>query len=182
MGLTDPSVIAAGAERHASLRVGILQSANPASRRRRGGRRTMCCVLPVQFILGGVAGGSFGEGTLDIQAQKMDWCSIGPRGLTQRRCIAPATCSHTRSYSPPIHSSAGKPGTLDRRSAPASGLRPRSFQYLTSSKPVGASKPPAGAQALAKNSPREPSKRSKGAVQGFQGASGRCLLKSGAVG
>jgi hypothetical protein len=103
----------------------------------------------VQFILGGVAGGSFGEGTPDIQAQKMDWCSIGPRGLTQMRCIAPETCSHTRSYSPPIHSSVGIPGTLDRRSAPASGLRPRSFQYLTSSKAVGASKPPAGAQALA---------------------------------
>jgi hypothetical protein len=136
-------------------------------------------VLPVQFILGGVAGGSFGEGTPDIQAQKMDWCSIGPPGLTQMRCIAPATCSHTRSYSPPIHGSAGKPGTLDRRSAPASGLRPRLFQYLTLSKPVSGSRPPAEAQALAKNSPREPSKRSKGAFEGFEGASGRCFLKRG---
>jgi hypothetical protein len=39
-----------------------------------------------EVYLRGVAVGSFGEVAPDIQAQKMDWCSIAPRGLTQMHC------------------------------------------------------------------------------------------------
>jgi hypothetical protein len=96
--------------------------------------------------LNDVAVGGFGEAAPDTQAQKMDWRSVGPRDPTQMHCIVPATCSHTRSCGPPTRSSASKSGTMDRRSAPVRGPRPRSSRCLTSSKPMRASRPPPGAK------------------------------------
>jgi McrBC 5-methylcytosine restriction system component len=62
-----------------------------------GCRASACrrsCAGRCDFHLSDVAVGSFRDVAPGHPSQKMDWCSIGPRGLTQTHCIAPVTCSH----------------------------------------------------------------------------------------
>jgi hypothetical protein len=67
-------------DRTALGRCGLLECEGPEARKEWGAVNDNTC-------------GSFGEAASDIQAQKMDWCSIGPRGLTRMHCIALAMCS-----------------------------------------------------------------------------------------